>query len=136
MTMHRDANERLLHDVLGPMQMQMRRAEAAYRAYLADGRRFIHTRVLRESNEAVRDLLLRGGHLLPEPLQADALALIAHLDAWLLRWYDTRNALRPSLDDAFVFENPHVFPREAAERLRAAYAERAAAAAATPPATP
>lgn len=123
--MPQDDGRRLLQEALGPMHMLMLRAEGAYRAYLADGRKFIHTQVLRDSNEKLRNLLLEKGYLLPEERQADALALVAHLDVWLLRWYDTRDALRPSLDEPFVFENDHVYPREAAQRLKELYASLA-----------
>ena len=123
--MPQDRRERLLADLLGPVHMHMKRAEAAYHAYLADGRKFIYTQVIRDSNEAVRDLLLRRGYLLRDDLQVDALKLIEHLDIWLLKWYATREANQPALDDPFIFTNASVFPKQAAENLEAMYAQLA-----------
>ena len=119
-------SERVLAEVLGPVHMQMRRAEAAYRSYL-DDRKFIYTLVLRDSNTAVRDLLLERGYLLPTDLQDDALQLIQHLDIWLVKWHDMRARTNPSLDDPFVLANESVYPKRSAQNLEAMYATVAGA---------
>lgn len=120
-------SEQILLEVLGAVHMQMKRAEAAYRGYLNDGRKFIYTLVLRDSNTAVRDLLLQRGYLLPAGLQTDALQLIEHLDIWLIKWHELRDRTHPSLDDPFVFANDSVYPRQSAQNLTAAYAAMAGA---------
>jgi hypothetical protein len=125
--MHRDQWERVLAEVLGPLHMQMMRAEAAYRSYLDDGRKFVYTLILMDSNTAVRDILLERGYLLPRELQDDALKLIGHLDIWLVKWHDLRERTTPSLDDPFVFVNEHLYPKQSARRLEATYAELARA---------
>lgn len=118
-----EQSERVLAEVLGPVHMQMKRAEAAYRSYLDDGRKFIYTLVLRDSNTAMRDILLARGYLLPAELQEDALQLIEHLDIWLIKWHETRERTNPALDDPFVFANESVYPRRSAQNLEAKYAE-------------
>lgn len=125
-------SERMLMEVLGPVHMQMKRAEAAYRSYLDDGRKFIYTLVLRDSNAAVKDLLLERGYLLPAALQDDALQLIEHLDIWLIKWHELRERTNPSLDDPFVFANESVYPKRSAQNLEAAYAAIAGAERANP----
>ena len=120
-------SERMLMEVLGQVHMQMKRAEAAYRSYLNDGRKFIYTLILRDSNTAVRDLLLERGYLLPAALQDDALQLIEHLDIWLVKWHELRERTHPSLDAPFVFANESVYPKQSAQNLAAAYAAIAGA---------
>ncbi len=124
-------SERMQMEVLGPVHMQMKRAEAAYRNYLNDGRKFIYTLVLRDSNSAVRNLLLERGYVLPASLQDDALRLIEHLDIWLIKWHELRERTNPSLDDPFVFANENVYPRQSAQNLAAAFAALAGAEQAT-----
>ena len=124
-------SERMLMEVLGPVHMQMKRAEAAYRSYLNDGRKFIYTLVLRDSNAAVKDILLERGYLLPTGLQEDALQLIEHLDIWLIKWHELRERANPALDDQFVFANENVYPKRAAQNLEAMYAAIAGAERAT-----
>ncbi len=128
--------ERMLMEVLGPVHMQMKRAEAAYRSYLNDGRKFIYTLVLRDSNAAVKDLLLDRGYLLPVGLQDDALQLIEHLDIWLIKWHELRERTNPSLDDPFVFANESVYPKRSAQNLEATYVAIAGAERATVSVTP
>lgn len=106
---------------LGQASMQFKRSEVAYANYMRDGRKFIHARILKACNDELRSLLLKYGHLLSEPLRDDAVTLIAHYDIWIERWNALEQRQHVALDDAFVFENEHRFPKEAAQRLERAF---------------
>ena len=116
-------SEALLTQLLGPLHMRLQAARALYRAYLDGGRRFKFADALREANLESRRLLLDEGWRLPEALQADAAALVAHWEVWLALWRDLQTREQPGPDDTFVFENDFTYPREAEARIEALYAE-------------
>jgi len=116
----------LLDEFLGPLHTLFRRSRQAYDGYRAHGQSFLFARIIKECNEAIRDLLLRHAHRLPGPLQDDALALIGHYDVWTVSWNDLRDRINPGLDQAFVFETLVGFPKEAERRLESYYEQRVA----------
>lgn len=93
----------------------------AYQTYLSKGKTYEYARLIKQYNLEVYQLLQNHSLLLPARLRPDALALIRHYEAWLERWNDLDKKLSPELNDLFVFENPHTFPKEAAQRLEAEY---------------
>ena len=99
--------------LLGPLHMHFLAAKAAYADYLANGKSFLFACSLRRLNLSARQLLLDKGHLLPEALKADAVALIGHYDVWLTLWDALAELARPRPEDEFVFENRHTYPRAA-----------------------
>ena len=111
----------LLDDLLGPLHGHFLAARAAYRAYLDEGRTFLHAGRLRRINLAARALLLGKGRLLPETLQPDAAALIAHYDVWLTSWDELAERERPAPGDRFAFETKVGYPRDAEQRLERLY---------------
>lgn len=113
----------LLDELLGPLHMHFASARAAYRAYLDEGRTFLHASSLRRINLGARALLIGKGWLLPEAMQADAVALIEHYDVWLTLWEAHAEATRPAPADPFVFENRFTFPRESEQALERLYRE-------------
>lgn len=111
----------LLTELLGPLHMHLAAARTLYGHYLEGGKRFAFADALRSTNIRARTLLLDKGWMLPEPLQADAAALIAHWEVWLSLWEAHRRATDPGPDDEFAFANDFTWPRESALRLEALY---------------
>jgi hypothetical protein len=111
----------LLSELLGPLHMHFMAARAAYQAYLAEGRTFLHASSLRRINLAVRELLLTKGYLLPEALQPGAVALVGHYDIWLTLWEEQAERTRPGPSESFVFENRFTYPKEAEQALERLY---------------
>ena len=119
--MEQETDPGLLDDLLGPLHMHFLAAAAAYADYLAAGKTFLFAASLRRINGSARELLLRGGWRLPDPGQADAVALIRHYDAWMTLWDQQAARLRPEPGDPFAFANDVTYPREAEARLEALY---------------
>ena len=116
----------LLYNLLGPLHVHFAAADQAYRDYLKSGKSFLFACSLRRTNASARSLLLAHGYLLPEPLQADALALLRHYDVWLTLWDDLKQRSNPSFNDPFVFANSINFPVESRGRLAALHRELSA----------
>ncbi len=114
---------RLLDELLGPLHMHFACARAAYRAYLEEGRTFLHACSLRRINLGARALLIGKGWLLPEELQVHAVALIGHYDVWLTLWEAHAERTEPAPSDPFAFENSFTYPREAEQALERLYEE-------------
>lgn len=119
-----DCARELRDRLLGPLRMHFLAAAGAYNDYLENGRSFLFACSLRRINSSARELLLRWGHLLPDDRVPDALALLRHYDVWLTLWEQHAAALKPRMDEPFVFENAVNFPRQAQERLMNLYERR------------
>ena len=117
MKMHPEQASQIVTELLGPFDMQLRRGQKAYERYFANGKKFLYTKILKETNSELRQLLLSKGYLLPEELQQKALDLVEHLDVWHVLWDDLQERNRPGLDDEFVFENDVNFPQESVAAL-------------------
>lgn len=113
----------LMDELLGPLHMHFAGARAAYQRYLEHGRSFLFASSLKRINLGIRSLLLSKGYLLPEELQADAVALVTHYDAWLTYWDELAERNRPAPDDRFAFENRFTYPKDAEQRLEGLYRE-------------
>lgn len=111
----------LLSELLGPLHMHLAAARTLYGQYLEGGKRFAFADALRQTNLRARSLLLEKGWMLPEPLQADAAALIAHWEVWLSLWEAHRRATDPEPNDEFAFANDFTWPAESARRLEDLY---------------
>ena len=109
---HPKQASQVVSELLGPFDMQLKRGQLAYERYLANGKKFLYTKILKETNGELRQLLLSKGYLLPEELQQKALDLIEHLDVWHVLWDDLQERNRPGLYDEFVFENDVNFPKK------------------------
>ena len=114
--------EKALAELLAPLHMQLSRTERAFRRYAA-GNLYLEARILKEGNEAIRDLLIGKGHLIPLELLPDADALIEHYDIWLEEFARVRDAAQPDLRTPFVFVGPqgYPFPRPSADRFQQTY---------------
>ncbi len=116
--------QQALFELFGPAKMQFLRTRRAFDRWTRRND-FLEARVVRVGNEAIRDLLLAKGHLIPPDLVDHASALIEHYDAWL----EAFDLARVTNADAaggpeFVFVGPSGFPfpkgAEAAFLARAA----------------
>lgn len=116
--------EESLSGLLGPVNMLLSRTEIAFKRLNAHNT-FVEAKILKESNEKIRDLLLQRSHLIPATLQADANELVAHYDRYLEEFERVRGEGTTSKDEPFVFVGPkgYPFPRAAADRFQAYYGE-------------
>lgn len=101
----RDWKERSLSTVVGPVVMHLGRTSHVAARYQKTHREktasYFDAKLMRDSNESLRSILLSNGHLLPEDLRSHAHALVAHYDVWLRR-FDAKVALeKPDTDSSF-----------------------------------
>jgi hypothetical protein len=106
---------------LGQTFINLKRSEIAYKNYLQDEKKFIHAKILKTCNEQLRSLLIENSFLLSDTLQHDALTLITHYDIWIEKWNALEQTQKFSLDEIFVFENKHTFPKDAAIRIESEF---------------
>jgi hypothetical protein len=122
----RDWKEQSLSIVVGPVVMHLdRTSQVAVRYQRTHKERttsYFDALLMKDSNEAVRSILLSNGHLLPEDLRGHAHALVAHYDVWLRR-FDAKVALEhPTADSSFDVGFAEVpFPEDAAKAFRDSY---------------
>lgn len=111
--------EQAVAELLGPIVMQFDRTERAFNRWTTKNL-YIETKIIREGNETVRNLLLSKGHLIPPDLLPDAGRLVEHYDRWLEEYEHVRGGTEPQLDAPFVFVGPagYPFPTDAEQRFR------------------
>ena len=97
---------------LGIAKTLLDRSDAAYKAYMSNGKIFLYAKILKQSNDALRELLINNAHLLPAEHTGNALALIHHIDVWSAIWEDAYESNKPALTSVFVFDNVVNFPRK------------------------
>jgi hypothetical protein len=119
--MNAGRQQQLRDRLLGPLHTHFLSAARAYGDYMENGKSFLFACSLRRTNASARQLLLDHGHFLPDELQPHAIALLRHYDVWLTLWDEAAATEKPSMEQAFVFENPVRFPREAQHALTAFY---------------
>jgi hypothetical protein len=114
--------ERAIAELLGPVYMQLDRTERAFRRWEAQNI-FLESKVIRDGNMVIRDLLLSKPHLIPPDLLQDAALLVEHYDRWLEEFARVRGDKEPDLQQAFVFVGPkgYPFPRESAKNFEARF---------------
>jgi hypothetical protein len=122
----RDWKEQSLSAVVGPVVMHLDRTSKVASRYIRTHREkttsYFDAMLMRDSNEAVRSILLSNGNLLPEDLRTHAHALVAHYDVWLRR-FDAKAALeKPDADSSFDVGFAEVrFPEAAAKAFQDSY---------------
>ncbi len=116
--------EESLSELLGPINMLLNRTERAFRRLTANNK-FVEAKILKESNEKIRDLLLQKSHLIPSELIDDANQLVEHYDRYLEEFEKIRGGQNPDLEEPFVFVGPQgfPFPRESADKFQEKYKE-------------
>lgn len=105
----REWREKVLAELLGPMIMQLDRTRRAFDRWKSKNV-YLETKVIREGNLTIRDLVLTKGHLIPPDLLVDAGRLAEHYDRWLEEFEQVRGGTEPALDQPFVFVGPKGFP--------------------------
>jgi hypothetical protein len=106
-----------LINFLGEVKTQLDRSHLAYKSYINDGKKFLYAKILKSSNDEIRNLLLRKTYLLPNDQAKNAVALIHHIDVWSTLWDDAYISLKPSMKSVFVFDNQVNFPAKEVESL-------------------
>jgi len=116
--------EQSLAELLGPINMLLNRTDTAFKRLTANNK-FVEAKILKESNEKIRDLLLLKGHLIPLELIQDANKLVEHFDRYLEEFERIRGGQNPDLDAPFVFVGPkgYPFPRSSADQFQTKYKE-------------
>jgi len=114
--------EMALSELLGPINMLLNRTEVAFKRLTAHNT-FVEGKILKESNEKIRDLLLNKSHLIPALLTEDANELVAHYDRYLEEYELLRGQEAVNPDAPFVFVGPkgYPFPRKSADNFQAHY---------------
>jgi hypothetical protein len=111
--------EKALSELLGPMVMHLDRTRRAFNRWKKQNL-YIETKVIREGNIAIRDLLLTKGHLIPPYLLEDAGRLVEHYDQWLEEYEKNRGGTDPKPDEPFTYAGPagYPFPGDAEQRFK------------------
>lgn len=102
---------------LGELYLHMKKAELAYKLYLAHNKQFLFAKILKTSNDSILNLLTNHAFFLTPALIEESLELMMHLSIWREKWEELEKKLQPDLETEFVFQNNFTFPREAAQKL-------------------
>ncbi|MET4638017.1 hypothetical protein [Mycetocola sp. 2940] len=118
----RDADRALLAEVLGPVCAHLARTRQAFGRWRS---RNLHleTRIMADSNETIRRILLEKYHLLTPELRPPAMKLVEHYDKWFEVYERERNSGKPEAEQAsFIFAGPegYKFPKESEVEFREA----------------
>ena len=81
----------------------LKRAESAYKNYLANDKKFLYAKILKKANDKLIEILTEYNQNLPKALENDMLLLLEHLEIWSEHWVDLQQSLKPSIDDVFIF---------------------------------
>ncbi len=119
--------EKSLSKLLGPVVMHLERTSRVAERYSTTtykekGKSYSDAMLMKESNEAVRSILLSNGHLLPENLRSQAHQLVAHYDLWESRFDAKVKKDKPTADSVFDIgftEEP--FPEDAVKAFQDSY---------------
>jgi len=114
--------EQSLSELLGPMVIYFDRTKRAFNRWQKENR-YLEAMVMKTSNETIRDLLLKKGHLIPPELLEDAGQLIEHYDVWLEEFDRLRVGKKPDGKAPFVYAGPqgYQFPQQAEINFREKY---------------
>ncbi len=74
----RDWKERAVAELLGPVDLQLKRTRRAFESWKGENL-YLEASVVRAGNLAIRDLLLAKPHLIPPALRDRASELVVHL---------------------------------------------------------
>lgn len=110
-------------ELMGPVIMLFSRTESAFRRLNTTNKVYVEAKILKESNEKIRDLLLQKTYLIPFHLIDDANRLIVHFDRWLEEFEKVRSETNPDLNTEFTFAGPYgfPFPKDAEKNFKQSY---------------
>jgi hypothetical protein len=104
----REAKERMLTELVGPICMHLHRTKRAFARY-KDSNAYLEAEILFKGNAHARDLILQRGYILDPRLLGHAIRLLEHYDAWLEEYAKQRQD--PYASGAkFVFAGPRGYP--------------------------
>jgi hypothetical protein len=105
----REFDHLVLAELLAPLVIQLGRTKEAFNRW--DSKNLLlEADIVRDANQAIRDLLIHKAHLIPSDLMEDAQRLIAHYDRWLEEFDRVRKDKKLSDKTEFVFAGPQGFP--------------------------
>ena len=118
----RDWEERSLSEVVAPVVMHFDRTRRVAERYRERPISYFDAQIMRDSNEQVRTILLKNGHLIPKKLLDQAHLLVEHYDVWIRRFDEKVYRERPNQDTPFDvgFASPE-FPEKAEEEFEKEY---------------
>jgi hypothetical protein len=99
---------RALEELLAPIKLQLMRSVITVNHYKANDA--YREKILKECNEAIRDLLLQKGFLIPSDLLPSAEKFINHYDEWL-QVYEENRSIQNNTERAHIYT--YNFPRDA-----------------------
>ncbi len=108
-------------DVVNEVHKLMDASLTAYKNYLANGKTYKYAKQLRKVNTATIELLADKKNTLSAELFSAANLLLEHLHIWRNKWDELENNNKPKLQDEFVFQNNHTFPKKAAALFEEEY---------------
>lgn len=111
----------LLTRLLSDIHFLMEDSLKAYTDYQQNGKTYRYAKELRRCNSSMIDLLTANENILTDELKTAATALTEHYTIWRNKWDELEREISPEPDDVFVFENKHVFPKQAAVLLEKEY---------------
>lgn len=129
----REAKEKVLNEVIGPVVMNLHRTAQAFRRYSSassetdveeegiSGKgsfgeaskwaqpdtRYLEVEILKRANENIRDILLAKGYWLDGELLEHSIRLIEHYDAWLEEWDKRRSS---GAKEGKIWAGPQGYP--------------------------
>ncbi|WP_163382060.1 hypothetical protein [Cyclobacterium sp. SYSU L10401] len=114
--------EQAIAELLGPMNIHLNRTERAFKKLKANDL-YVEAKILKDSNEKIRDMLLLKSHFIPSGLTEDADKLVEHYDRYLEKFEEKRKRENPDLDTPFIFVGPDgfPFPKNSAKRFQEEY---------------
>lgn len=95
----------------------LKRAEIAYKNYLDFDKKYIYAKNIKKANDCVQKAIIEYSYIIPKSIENDILLLLEHLEIWTERWVDLERKRSPNLDDEFVFQNKHQFPKDACQNI-------------------
>lgn len=104
----REAKERMLTELIGPICMHLHRTKRAFARY-KDRNAYLEAEVLCKGNAHARELIIQKGYILDARLLDHSIRLLEHYDAWLEEY--TKQRQDPYTPGArFVFAGPRGYP--------------------------
>lgn len=112
----------VLSELLGPIVINLNRSKEAFRRW-NEKNIYLESKIIKDSNQLIRDLLVNKAYLIPEYLIDDANKLVTHYDAWLEEFAKVRGDKNLDNETEFVFVGPkgYPFPVESERAIIEAY---------------
>ena len=125
----REWKERTISQLLGPLVMHLERTSRIadryrFRTYKEKGNSWFDAKLLKESNNTIKTILLSKGHLLPGKLIDSANELVEHYDLWESRFDAKVLKENPNEDSIFDIGFTEIeFPSHAVDKFKMTYNE-------------